>query len=448
MLGALGGEIFFQNLKLPLLDIYNFGAYVTKLKRLITSVMQKITPIIKVVAYRFTADDCFTRASALTYNSLLSLVPLLAVMFGIAKGFGLEKILEHSMMQEMQEQQEIMSRLIGFGYSLLEEIRGGLVAGLGILFLFITILFLLSNVEASLNHMWGQKRGRSIGRKICDYLTLILIGPIVIVISSSVTLFITGIVDNLHTTSTWLAGLHPVTQIFIASIPYVMSFLLFAFLYMFIPNAKVQLKSACIAAVFAGVAYQLLQATYITVQIEMGKMGTIYGSFAALPLFLVWLYLSWMIFLIGAEIVVIHQERLWQYAFFPFRILSQREIGVLSVAITKVSLDAFLKELPPVTVQTLSSTLKLPERLVSELVEGLVSCKVLVHTLGITEQESGFLPTLPPDRLRIGDVIESLQGKYDIESNIPLLVQCEKILAGLSAAQNSSDKNSLLKALF
>src|SRR5262245_51434680 len=134
----------------------------------------------RVLYFRIESDLCFLRASSVAFQSVLSIVPVLAVMFGIAKGFGFQTILEKILRDEFRDQQEVITHFIEFGYRLLSDTQGGIVAGIGIVILLFTVMRLLSNIEESLNSMWGIKQGRPLSRKTSDYLALILICPILI----------------------------------------------------------------------------------------------------------------------------------------------------------------------------------------------------------------------------------------------------------------------------
>jgi len=399
---------------------FDFSAYLKRFVRLFW-----------VIIYRFKTDLCFLRASALTFNTALSVVPVLAVMFGVAKGFGIEKILEASIKSEFHDHQEVINYLIDFGYTLLEQARGGLIAGIGIITLFYTVLKLLSTVEDSLNSMWGIKISRSYFRKLIDFLALILICPIFMVISSSLTVFATAFIETLKDSGVILGHIQPYIVKILSFLPYVISTFLFAFLYSYMPNGKVKFKSALFAGIFAGVTYQILQAFYITIQFKVSKTGAIYGSFAAIPLFLLWLYFSWLIFLIGAEIVVIFQERLWDPEIIaPYRTLSQYEKKLTYLSILKACVNEFAEQKPPLSLESLSEILKMPMRLVTELTEDLVRAKLIVRTVTADGSSPGITLARNPDTLKVFDSLFIIEGENNLASNgmLPWVHAFEKII--------------------
>jgi len=140
----------------------------------------------------FGEDKCQLRASALTFYSLMSIVPIVAMAFGVAKGFGFEKLLEKQLLEKLPGQEEVIGQVIGFAQSFLENTKGGVIAGIGVAMLFWTVIKVLGNIENSFNDIWGIKRARTIGRKFSDYLSIMLICPMLLIMSSSVTVMISS----------------------------------------------------------------------------------------------------------------------------------------------------------------------------------------------------------------------------------------------------------------
>ena len=245
----------------------------------------------------FDEDKCQLWASALTFYTLLSIVPILAMAFGIAKGFGLERNLERQLLDRFPGQEEVFVRILEFAQKLLVETRGGLIAGIGVALLIWTVVRVLSNVESSFNHIWGIKEQRALGRKFSDYLFIMFISPILLVISSSLTVFITTQVTSITQRIAFLSFFNPFIYFSLNVLPYAIMWGLFTFIYIFIPNTKINIVSGLLAGVIAGTLYQATQFAYITFQLGVAQYNAIYGSFAALPLFLVWLQISWFIVL-------------------------------------------------------------------------------------------------------------------------------------------------------
>jgi membrane protein len=390
----------------------------------------------RVFCFRFENDRSFLRASSLTFQSLLSIVPVLAVMFGIAKGFGFATGLEEILRTEFHDQQEVLSYLIQFGYRLLEQTQGGIIAGIGIIILLFTVMRLFSNIEDALNAMLSVPQGRPLARKASDYLALILLCPLLILVSSSVTFFVKTKLESISD----MAG-----AMVIPIIPYIVSTFLFTMVYCLVPYTSVKRKSALYAGLFTGCAYQIFQATYIAVQIKISNAGAIYGSFAALPLFLMWIYLSWLLFLSGAQIMVIHQEELWNSSLLAVgRALSQNEEKIVSIACAKLVIDAFMQG-TPIQLDALAKKLRFPERVIIELTEKLQQNHILMKAVEQDMAMIAFVPARAVDTIRVGDVIAALEGENKLSSEN--LRPVEKCLLAAKQEFSHSKYNLLLKDL-
>lgn len=277
--------------------------------------------VLIVAVKGFSEDNCAVRAASLAYYSLLSIVPVLGLAFGIAKGFGFEsdlkqvlsenlQILEQQVLDDPEEPAEgiteveetFLDRLEVMADGIIENTKGGLVAGTGLVFLFYIIIQLLHNVEDALNQIWNIKKHRPLIRKISDYVTITLIGPILIFLSSSITIFIRSQIQSLAKDAQLTDLVDPVLTVVLQFVPYTLIWILLTLTYLILPNTKVSFRSAVIAGILAGTLYQLIQWGYITFQVGVARYGAIYGTFAAVPLFMIWLQVSWLIFLYGAEI--------------------------------------------------------------------------------------------------------------------------------------------------
>lgn len=412
-------------------------------KGIMNKIYNNLERISRTIWFRMTYDQSFLRASSLAFQTILSVVPLLAVMFGVAKGFGLESILESVLRDEFHDQQEVITYFIQFGYTLLEQTRSGLIAGIGTIVLLFTIMRLFANIESSLNFMWGVKEGRPLARKASDYLALILICPILIVASSSITVFVTTKLNQITMSGQLPEQVGPILLNAIPLIPYVMTTILFTLVYIIIPYTNVKLTSSLIAGFCAAYAFQVLQATYITIQVQVSNAGAIYGSFAAIPLFMTWLYLSWVIFLIGAQIVVIHQERLWDPRIMaPYRNLTLFERRLAYLSCTKAAVDAYLSG-SPISITKIAHLLRLPERLVNELIEELVSAKIVIKTASDDIETIAVVPAMSPETINMFDVLHKVEGINELPSSI--MEHFAKLLEAAMEEEKHSPSNKLLK---
>ncbi len=397
----------------------------------------------------FNEDKCKLRASSLTFYSLLSIVPVFAMAFGVAKGFGFEKILEEQIRTRFAAQQEVVNRVIDFSQSLLQNTRGGLIAGIGVVILFWAVMRVLSYIEKSFNDIWGVKKHRGLSRKFSDYLSIMLIAPIVFIVASSVNVFLASQIGLITDKIALIGFFSPVVTFFVKLIPYFFLWFLFSFIYIFMPNTKVNFKNGLIAGILAGSTYQIVQWAYINFQVGVSKFNTIYGSFAALPLFLLWLQISWFIVLFGAEVSFALQN-VDTYEFEPDclkvsnyfkKLVALRIVNILSVD--------FAKGKPPLTAGQLSHVLDAPIRLVREIVYSLLSSEVIIETkLNEEDEFGGYHPARDINSLTIYEVLKMLEAKGS--ANIPIaeteeFARLKEKLSSFCELVKNSPENKLLK---
>jgi membrane protein len=372
--------------------------------------------VLIVAFHSLTEDRIQLRASALTFNTLLAIVPLAAVVFGIAQGFGFERAMEGYLMEHLKIHSEVITRIIDFSHTLLQATKGGIIAGIGFAFLFWAIIRVLSNIERSFNDIWAVTKSRSPIRRISDYLSLILIGPFLILISSTMTVILVGEVQLFMSKIALLSILSPAVSAVLRLLPLVMVWVLFTFLYIFMPNTKVKLRFGAAAGFISAVLFQFFQSVYIDSQVWIAKYNAIYGSFAALPLFLIWLQLSWLIVLLGAELSFVEQnveryefERAYQKVSFSLKKL-------LSLRIAHMLVDNFSRSADPLDEVYIARSLKIPVRLAREILSELRAAGVVVQVALEDESIVAYQPARNPEGITVQDVIDALetQGTDDI----------------------------------
>ena len=369
----------------------------------------KIFKIVLTSIRGFHEDNCQLRASALSLLTMLSIVPVLAMAFVFAKGFGYEKLLQKQIIQQIPEQEALLKEIIFFAQNLLETAKGGLVAGIGVVVLLYAVVKILSHIEQSFNDIWGIKKSRSIGRKISDYLSLMLVYPVMMILSSSITVFLTTQVSQLSEKAALLGYLSSFLLSLLKLSPWVLIWALFSFIYIFMPNTRIRFKSGVISGILAGSLYQLVQFGYITLQVGMAKYNAIYGSFAALPLFMIWLQLSWTIVLLGGEISYSHQNFDVNEADFDPAEMSPFSRKRIALQITHFIVYEFKKGGKPLTESHILDLLEIPVRPLRHIINDLLESGILAT---VYDQESGdpaYLPARDPDLLTVGFVINALE---------------------------------------
>ncbi len=255
-----------------------------------------------IAVKEFINDKCTEKASALTYFSMLSIVPVIAMLFAIAKGFGIEQLMERELSRYFSGQEQILQSVLPLAQNMLGGASGGIITGISLVFLIYTVLRLLMNIEEAFNDMWDIEKSRRWERKISDYVAVMLLGPVLLIVASSATVFVTGQIQSLISDLEFLGQIRSGILFLLKLLPYTLIWLLLFLLYLIFPNTRVKVFPALAGGIFAGTLYQLTQWGFIELQFAFARYNAIYGSLAILPLFLIWLQLSWLIVLFGAEI--------------------------------------------------------------------------------------------------------------------------------------------------
>lgn len=397
--------------------------------------------ILLAAASAFREHRCQLRASALTFFTLLSIVPIVAMAFGIAKGFEFEKVLQEKILERFTGQEEILLEVFGFANSLLANTKGGLIAGVGVILLFWTIIKVLGNIENSFNDIWSVKKDRTFARKITDYLSVMLVAPVLLVISGSVTVFISTQLAAITKRFDVLGILGPVVVLFLEITPFAIMWVLFAFLYIFMPNRHVNRKSGFIAGMIAGSVYVIVQMVYVKFQVGVASYNAIYGSFAALPLFLTWLQVSWLIVLAGAEISCIHQNMdMLEYGpdarranHYFRRLVALRIVNFMS--------RNFAKGEVPLTAARISESLEIPRGLATEIVEELAESGILIEAANHGHAEAAYVPARDTDQLTVKFVMDALDRRGVDRIPVATTEELERIAESLKALGEAVEKS-------
>ena len=402
-----------------------------------------------LLAYRgFRENQVSLRASALTFYTLMSVVPILAMGFAIAKGFGFDKILEQQLMESLKGHEEIAIKLIDFSNSLLARTGSGLIAGIGIVVLFWSTLKVFSNIERSFNAVWQVEKARTFTRKFSDYLSMMLIAPILMVASSSATVYLSTQLGTYTQQVELLGYISPFLIFLLQLIPYVLIWLLFSLTYIVMPNTTVNLKSGVIAGIAAGSVFVITQWVYIHFQVGVSKYNAIYGSFAALPLFLIWLQTSWLIVLFGAEIsFAIQNVHLYEFENEAVNI-NPRARRALSLLVMHRIVTQFKNGEKPMTATELSLELGMPIRLVRQLLQWLTSSKMLIETYTDDPKTRAYVPAIWIEKISVEYVTSALDRlgvDTKLEVTNPTLERILKIQENFEKMEIEHPDNVLLK---
>ena len=350
----------------------------------------------------FWDDNCLLRASALSFTTILSIVPLFALTFAVLKGFDVQNKVEPYLLEQVAAgSEEIVDNIITY----INNTNMTSMGAIGLATLIVTAIMLLGNIEEAFNVIWGVKGTRSLHRKFSDYLSVLLSGPILMLaaISITTTLQSQSIVRWLLQTS-YLGDL---LLLFFRLAPYVSVWLALFFLYIFLPNTKVRAKSAMIGGILAGTVWQLAQWGYLYFQVGVGKYNAIYGTMAVLPIFMVWIYTSWAIVLFGVEVVSAHQNiKTFRHEFRTPQ-LSNAMIELLSLSILQEIATAFHYGTPPLTKERLAEILGIPVRMTKELLVQLMELGFVIRADG---EKASYHPARELEQVSVNDVLAGLNS--------------------------------------
>lgn len=374
----------------------------------VTPVRKRLYSCLKVIYLsvdQFLNDRISVRASALTYSTLLSIIPILALLFAIARGFGFNELMEQQLKTGIANKQSEL--ILSWVNSYLEHAQSGVFIGVGLIMLLWTVLMLTDNIERSFNAIWQVKHPRTVFRKITDYFSMMLLLPLLIVISSGLTIFMTTYVKDLET----FMLLGPVVKFLVRLIPYALIWSMLAGLYVFMPNTKVKIRNAWFPAILAGSAFQAFQYFYVNSQIWISNYNAIYGSFAAIPMFLLWTQISWTIVLFGAEMSYISQN-LPSFSFGKETAhISRRYHDFFCTVVLSAICKRFEHEQTPYTAEELSKEHKIPIRLTKNILYELTDIHLIYETFGEDRDANvRYLPGMDINQLTVGALMERLDS--------------------------------------
>jgi membrane protein len=398
----------------------------------------------------FRDDQLLIRASALTYYTLLAVVPIVAMAFGIAKGFGLEQYMEEQLRDVFTGREEVFEYVMEFANSMLQTTQGGLVAGIGLLVLLYTIIIVMIYIEESFNHIWQIKNSRPLARKVSDYFAIIFIAPIFLILSSAAVVFLSTQLVTVTKELSFLNFISPVLVFLINLIPYVLIWIVFFLIYMVMPNTNVKAGSAIIGAVVAGTIFILTQWAYIYFQVGVSRYNAIYGSFAALPLLLFWLRISWLIVLFGVEITFANQNVEHYELGHETKNISPYTKKIFAIYIFNHIAKRFALGLTPLTSSELSLTLGIPIKIMRDILSDLQEVGLVTETLASHHKENAYQPGLDISHITIRGIIEKLdhQGMdVLIAHKSPALEELKLTMNKFNAAMTNAPENRLVKDL-
>lgn len=410
----------------------------------------KTSRAVMMALFKFFRDQCLLHASALTLVTLLSIVPLFAVIFGVAQGFGIEALLKKQLQKHLAGQEQAMDSILAFSHRLLENTQGEVMAGVGLLLMFLSAIKVLGFLEAAFNAIWEVHRARSWWRMFSDYLAVMVFGPTLLIVSGSATVFIRTQVDAAATRFDLGAWLTPLALAGFRLTPLILIWALFTLLFLVMPNTRVSFKSALAGGVIGGSLFYVIQSSYIALQIGVAKFNAIYGSFAAVPLFIVWVQTSWILLLIGAELCFAFDNADTCCRATGCPDLSPGERRLLALRIARQVIQNFAAGREPLTIAEMARGLRMPARLVQPLVAQLTASNLFTETRSRKSRLPAFQPATDIRRLTPQKIIEASEGPAGGYESSPVWSEeardLEETLQALHLAAAQSPANRPLMA--
>ena len=404
--------------------------------------------VIVLAIREFIEDRCFLRASALTFYSLLSIGPAVALAFGIAKGFGLQKQLESQVIQKVPAQEEVLGQILSYAKILLENTKGGIIAGVGVVLLLWSVVKLFNHIEEAFNDIWQIKRGRSLQRRFSNYLAFIVIAPFLLLVYTSIPALVSSQIETLGTRFSFFQKVSPVVFDIVRLLPYMLIWGVFTFIYILLPNTRVWFTAALVGGIIAGTIYIAVQWLYIHFQIGVARYNPIYGSLAALPLLLVWLNIGWAILLFGAEYSYAFQN-ISTFVHTPgYAKMSPYTQKLLALKILQVIAARFAAGAPAFDSTEISQTLELPIRTTQRLLGVLEDSSLLVRACREDNEKPTYQPASDIGNWTVATVCAALdkrgKGRNTLEHREALAGFAE-VLEKFQATVASSPDNVLIK---
>jgi membrane protein len=408
---------------------------------------------ILVIASRgFIKDKVQIRASSLTLYTIMSLIPVVAIAIAIAKGFGLDQNLESIITRsnEFKSYNDLLAPLLDKAKETVQATRGGYIAGVGVIILFWSVISLLDQIETSFNHIWQISSARPWYRKFTDYLTIMLIAPVLLILSSSITVFVSTTLTQFMEQAPILTFFKPVISFLIKSAPYLLTWIILTLLFIVMPNTKVKFMPALVSGIITGTMLKIIQWLYLDLQFGITKLSAIYGGLAAIPLFIILLQTSWVVILLGAELSFANQNiSRYEYESGALNI-SHFQKRALTLMIMHLIIRNFSAGENPVSAEKISKTLKIPVRLVRDILLDLGSANLVSEIHEYEQKESLYQPALDINKLTVSYVISRIDRKGADQKIVVRNKEYNRVVAMLEKFEklaSKSNSNMLIRDL-
>ncbi len=382
-------------------------------KRLLYRTLQTII----LVARGFKDKALNVRANSLSFSLLFAFVPLIAGVFAIARGFGFEELLRERLSSSFLAEANIVPVIIGWVDRYLETARDGLFLGIGLIVLIWAVYAFFNMLEHSFNNIWNVKQTRSFGRRLTNYMVVLLLVPIMIILTSGISIFL----NSTQSLAPVLQAIEPIRRVLLRTVPFIVASGVFTWIFIAIPNTKVRFLSAVIPGVIMGVLFQVVQIFSVYLVILFTRMSLVYGAFSAIPLILIWLHITCWLLLVGAELAfAIQNNDMFAYE-KDLENMSRRYKDYVMLYLLSVIIRRFEQGEVPQTAQEMAAKNQLPIRLVQQLLSRLEETNIVRRVYVEQAEDETFVPALDTRQITVEMVIGriSAQGTEEFLQHTP-----------------------------
>ena len=394
----------------------HMGVHAPK-KRLLYRFLQTII----LVARGFKDQVLVVRANSLSFALLFAFIPMMALVFAIARGFGFEEILKDKVSAGFLAEANIAPMLLEWVERYLETAREGLFLGIGLIVLIWAVHAFFNMLEKSFNSIWNVKKTRSFGRRMTNYVMTLLLVPVLVVVTSGISIFL----NSTEVLAPVLQAIEPIRKFMLRFIPFVATSAVFTWIFIAIPNTKVKFSSAIIPGIVMGFLYQVVQALSMFLVVLLTRMSIVYGAFSAIPLVLIWLNITCWLLLVGAELAFAIQNNEHFAYERDIETMSRRYKDCMTLYLLSVIIKRFEQGNTPETIQQMAKKYHLPIRLVGQLLARLEDINIIRRVYIDNEEDQAFVPALDTSLISVEMVIGriSTQGTEEFLQHTPLDMQ-------------------------
>ena len=374
-----------------------------------------------LVARGFKDQVLVVRANSLSFALLFAFIPMLALIYAIARGFGFEETVQHTISSSFLAEANVAPVLLEWIERYLETAREGLFLGIGLIVLIWAVYAFFNMLENSFNSIWNVKQSRSFARRMTNYVMTLLLVPVLVVVTSGISIFL----NSTEILAPVLDGILPIRKFMLRFLPFVATAGVFTWIFIAIPNTKVKFSSAIIPGILMGLLYQLVQALSMFLVVLFTRMSIVYGAFSAIPLVLIWLNITCWLLLIGAELAfAIQNNDMFAYE-KDIATMSRRYQDYVMLYLLSMIVKRFEQGELPLTAQEMAEENQLPIRLVQQVLARLEDANI-VHRLYLDQAKSeSFVPALDTRSITVEMVMGriSAQGTEDFLLHTPQKMQ-------------------------